>query len=118
MLNFNEFINESIKRGYWVFEPKEGFNKQRRIRYSYPRYSKEDAIEHFLKNTQNASEFKEPFLEEEKESTISFNDDSDDSEFVKWLRKFKGFDRPTDELTWEYSATELDYLYQEFTENN
>jgi len=115
MLKFNEFINESSKKGYWVFEPKEGLKKRVSIKYPYPRYDKNTATEHFFQNTQNPNDFKEPYFEQENiKSTISFKEEKSDNDFINWLRDNKGYDRSDDDLQFEYSASELDYLYDEY----
>ena len=114
MLKFNEFINES-KNGYWVFEPKNGFSRPT-IRCPYPLYTKDKAIKHILDKPE---QYKEPYYEEKTyPNTISFKDEKSDNEFINWLRDNKDYDGNEDDLKSYYSASELDYLYQEFTEQN
>ena len=55
------------------------------------------------------------FEEEETKSTEFFKDEISDNEFVQWLRDEKDFNGDEEDLQTEYSAWELDYLYNEFT---
>ena len=119
MLKFNEFINENInQKGYWVFEPKDGFSRPT-IKYPYPRYTKEESIKLIFNDKNEPQQYKEPYYEEEIDrNTISFKDERSNNEFINWLRYNKNYDGDEDDLKSYYSSTELDYLYQEFTENN
>lgn len=125
------FESQTQKNGYWVFEPLD-HNKHATSKIPTNRYSKEEAIELFLKGeinldaspnkmqsyTPNLEDFKEPYFKEEKSNyTHSFKDEESDNDFINWLRAEKGFERNESDLKYEYAAWELDYLYDEYKES-
>jgi len=116
MKTFKEFVNES-KNGYWVFEPEKGFSRPT-CRYPSNKYTKEEAIKHLFDNENKPEQYKEPYYEDKTYTSTIFKDNKSDNKFINWLRDNKGYDRSDDDLQSEYSASELDYLYQEFIENN
>lgn len=107
---------ESYKKGYWVFKPKPIFSYPT-SRLPVNKYTKEEAIKYFSSENKNIYDNFEPvyFEEEEKKSNIFFKEEKSDNEFLQWLRDEKDFEGNEDDLKFEFSAIELDILYNEFT---
>lgn len=107
---------ESYGKQYHYFRPKKEFSGRVPTGYPLDRYNKEEATEHFYANNVRPEEF-EYFLETEKGYKVDNPlDDRGKDPFIDWLRDNKGFEsNDNNDIQYEYSATELDMFYNEYT---
>lgn len=106
---------ENYGKSYHAFKPKAGVSYPT-SRYPTDRYSEAEAKKLFYDSNPNIKpyDFDYSIYTEEPYKTQEFDERGQDS-FIDWLRDEKGYDRSNSDIQYEYSAQELDHLYDEYS---